>query len=459
MLPEIDPALLTPLHSPAQVLPNNTKDSSQPACVEQGTSSDENEIYDTSKKSCTSPSRRDSYSDSSGSGEEDLVKTPAKIPNMSWSSSLHQTLNNMVSQAQSQHEASKSQEDTICTMFYYPQKTPNKPEGEDSNPPSPLPSDMTLGRSYQPQAESACTNSMDKYHIYHISEPARQENLTSLKNDLENHFEDFELEVELLITLIKSEKGSLGFTVTKGNQSIGCYVHDVIQDPAKSDGRLRPGDRLIKVNDTDVTNMTHTDAVNLLRAAPKTVRLVLGRVLELPRMPVLPHLLPDITLTCNKEELGFSLSGGHDSLHQVIYISDINPRSVAAIEGNLQLLDIIHYVNGVSTQGMTLEEANRALDISLPSVVLKATRDGHPVVPSSKRSAFSTQSTKANGHHPVESCCKPVLTPSNSFSKVNGEEITEVLYPEGKCSTYQMKGSANLILSKESNVPLSLIHI
>ncbi|XP_077925033.1 tyrosine-protein phosphatase non-receptor type 13 isoform X7 [Halichoerus grypus] len=445
MLPEIDPALLTPLHSPAQVLPNNTKDSSQPACVEQGTSSDENEMYDKSKKQCTSPSRRDSYSDSSGSGE-DLVKAPAKIPNRSWSSSLHQTLNNMGSQAQSQHEASKSKEDAICTMFYYPQKIPSKAELEDSNPPSPLPPDMTLG-------ESASTNSMDKYHIYHISEPTRQESLTSLKNDLENHLEDFELEVELLITLIKSEKGSLGFTVTKGSQSIGCYVHDVIQDPAKSDGRLRPGDRLIKVNDTYVTNMTHTDAVNLLRAAPKTVRLVLGRILELPRMPVLPHLLPDITLTCHKEELGFSLSGGHDSLHQVVYISDINPRSDAAIEGNLQLLDIIHYVNGVSTQGMTLEEAKRALDMSLPSVVLKATRDGHPVVPSSKRSAVSTpQSTRANGHHPVEPCHKPALTPSNSFSKVNGEEIIEVLYPEGKCSAYQMKGSANLILSKESNV-------
>ncbi|XP_027456324.2 tyrosine-protein phosphatase non-receptor type 13 isoform X10 [Zalophus californianus] len=451
MLPEIDPALLTPLHSPAQVLPNNTKDSSQPACMEQGTSSDENEMYDKSKKQCTSPSRRDSYSDSSGSGE-DLVKAPGKIPNRSWSSSLHQTLNNMGSQALSQHETSKSKEDAICTMFYYPQKIPSKAELEDSSPPSPLPPDVTLGQSYQPQAESASTNSMDKY-IYHISEPTRQESLTSLKNDLENHLEDLELEVELLITLIKSEKGSLGFTVTKGSQSIGCYVHDVIQDPAKSDGRLRPGDRLIKVNDTDVTNMTHTDAVNLLRAAPKTVRLVLGRVLELPRMPVLPHLLPDITLTCNKEELGFSLSGGHDSLHQMVYISDINPRSVAAIEGNLQLLDIIHYVNGVSTQGMTLEEAKRALDMSLPSVVLKATRDGHPVVPSSKRSAVSTpQSIKANGHHPVEPCHKPALTPSNSFSKVNGEEIIEVLYPEGKCSTYQMKGSANLILSKESNV-------
>ncbi|XP_026951683.1 tyrosine-protein phosphatase non-receptor type 13 isoform X9 [Sagmatias obliquidens] len=454
VLPEIDPAPLTPLHSPAQVPPNNnSKDPLQTACVEQGTSSDENEMSDKSKKPCTSPSRRDSYSDSSGSGEDDLVKAPAKIPNMSWSSALHQTLSNMVSQAQSQHDALMSQETTICTMFYYPQKTPNKPELEDSNP-SPRPPHVTPGQSCQSQSESASTNAMDKYHKCHTSEPTRQESLTSLKNDLENHLEDFELEmIELHITLIKSEKGSLGFTVTKGNQSIGCYVHDVIQDPAKSDGRLRPGDRLIKVNDTDVTKMTHTDAVNLLRAAPKTVRLVLGRVLELPRMLMLPDLLPDITFTCNKEELGFSLSGGHDSLHQVVYVSDINPRSVAATEGNLQLLDIIHYVNGVSTQGMTLEEARRALDMSLPSVVLKATRNGHPVVPSSKMSAVSApKSAKANGHHIVEPCGKPALTPNNSFSKVNGKEIIEILYPERKCSTYQMKESADLILSKESDV-------
>ncbi|XP_036194717.1 tyrosine-protein phosphatase non-receptor type 13 isoform X15 [Myotis myotis] len=443
VLPDIDPALLTPLHSPAQVLPNNSKEPSQSACVGPGTSSDENEMSDKSKKECTSSSRKDSDSDSSGSGEEDLVKAPAKIPNMSWSSAFQQTLSNMLPLAQNQHEATKSQEDTICTMFYYPQKISSKPGLEPSNPPSPLPLDVTPG---PPQTESISTNLTDKYHIRHTSEPTRQDSLTSLKTNLENHLEDLELEVELVITLIKSEKGSLGFTVTKGSQSIGCYVHDVIQDPAKSDGRLKPGDRLIKVNDTDVTNITHTDAVNLLRAAPKTVRLVLGRVLELPRMPVPPHLLPDITLTCNKEELGFSLSGGHDSLHQVVYISDINPRSAAATEGNLQLLDIIHYVNGVSTQGMTVEAAERALDMSLPSLVLKATRDGQPVIPSSKKSAISTpKSAKANGHHTVEPCSKPALTPKDSFSQINGEEVS---HPEGKCSTFQMKGSENLILSK-----------
>ncbi|XP_036886568.1 tyrosine-protein phosphatase non-receptor type 13 isoform X10 [Sturnira hondurensis] len=450
VLPEIDPALLTPLHSPAQVLPNNSKDPPPPACAGQGSSSDENEMSDKSQKPCTSSCRRDSYSDSSGSGEEDPVKAPAKIPDMSWSSALHQTPSNAAPQAQNQHEATKSQEDTICTMFYYPQKILNKPGLEHSNPPSPLPPDVTSG---PPETECVSTNLTDKYHIHHTSEPTRQESLTSLKNDLENHLEDLDQEVELIITLIKSEKGSLGFTVTKGNQSIGCYVHDVIQDPAKSDGRLKPGDRLIKVNDTDVTNMTHTDTVNLLRAAPKTVTLVLGRVLELPKMPVLPHLLPDITLTCNKEELGFSLSGGHDSLHQVVYISDINPRSAAAVEGNLQLLDIIHCVNGVSTQSMTLAEAKRALDMSLPAVVLKATRDGQPVVPSSRKYAVSTpKSARANGHQTSEPCGKPTLTPNNSFSKVNGEEIIEVLYPEEKHSIYQMKASTNLILSKESDV-------
>ncbi|XP_045676051.1 tyrosine-protein phosphatase non-receptor type 13 isoform X12 [Phyllostomus hastatus] len=450
VLPEIDPALLTPLHSPAQVLPNNSKDPSPPACAGQSSSSDENEMSDKGKKQCVSSCRRDSYSDSSGSGEEDLVKAPAKIPNMSWSSALQQTPSNAASQAQNQHEATKSQEETICTMFYYPQKIPNKPGREHSNPPSPSALDETSG---PPKTECISTNVTNKYHIHHTAEPRRQESLTSLKNDLENHLEDFEQEVELIITLIKSEKGSLGFTVTKGNQSIGCYVHDVIQDPAKSDGRLKPGDRLIKVNDTDVTNMTHTDTVNLLRAAPKTVRLVLGRVLELPKMPVLPHLLPDIMLTCNKEELGFSLSGGHDSLHQVVYISDINPRSVAAVEGNLQLLDIIHCVNGVSTQSMTLEETKRVLDMSLPAVVLKATRDGQPVVPSSRKYAVSSpKSAKANGHHTSEPCGKPALTPNNSFSKVNGEEIIEILCPEEKHSTYQMKGLTNLILSKESDV-------
>lgn len=53
-------------------------------------------------------------------------------------------------------------------------------------------------------------------------------------------------EVELRVSLVKSDKGSLGFTLTKGPDD-NCYIHDIIQDPAKGDGRLYPGDRMIMV--------------------------------------------------------------------------------------------------------------------------------------------------------------------------------------------------------------------
>uniref|UniRef100_A0A8B9I4A7 Tyrosine-protein phosphatase non-receptor type 13 n=1 Tax=Anser brachyrhynchus TaxID=132585 RepID=A0A8B9I4A7_9AVES len=314
ILPDIDPSLLTPIHSPHQVFPDVSREVSGPSTGEQGDSSDENETIDPSKKRLKSPSRRDSYSDSSRSGDEEVMDSAAQV-------------GSAVTQAHSQYEARSGQEEAVRTILYSVHETSSKSELED-----------------------------DRYVVH--NDPCSAA----------------ESEVELQVTMTKSEKGSLGFTVTKGNDNVGCYIHDIVQDPAKSDGRLRPGDRLIKVNDIDVTNMSHTDAVNFLRAAPKTVRLVLGRVLELPKMPVLPHLLPDITLTCHKEELGLVLSGGHDSLYQVVYISDILPRSVAAREESLHELDIIHYINGVSTQGMSLKEAKRSLETSLPKVVLKATR-------------------------------------------------------------------------------------
>ncbi|XP_052054625.1 tyrosine-protein phosphatase non-receptor type 13 isoform X3 [Apodemus sylvaticus] len=431
VLPEINTAFLTPLHSPAQALLNSSKEPSRSSSLpEQGASSDENGVPGKTEKQCKPPSRRGSYSDHSESGEDDPVRAPAMA-------------------AFAHALPPRGQEESTCTMFYLPRKTPCKPEPENSRPPHQL--DVSPGQIRQPLAERAPSDSTGKYLTPLACQLSTEASMSTWKSDLGNHLEESELEVELLITLIKSEKGSLGFTVTKGSQSIGCYVHDVIQDPAKGDGRLKPGDRLIKVNDTDVTNMTHTDAVNLLRAAPKTVRLVLGRILELPRMPVFPHLLPDITVTCQGEELGFSLSGGHGSPHGVVYISDINPKSAAVVNGGLQLLDIIHYVNGVSTQGMTLEEANRTLDLSLPSVVLKVTRDGCPVVPSWTRSAVpAARFTKANGLTSTEPCGQPALMPKNAFSKVNGEEVSEAVCPGGKGWSSQTRESTDFTETEES---------
>uniref|UniRef100_A0A8C3KSC1 Tyrosine-protein phosphatase non-receptor type 13 n=1 Tax=Calidris pygmaea TaxID=425635 RepID=A0A8C3KSC1_9CHAR len=364
ILPDIDPSLLTPIHSPPQVFPDVNREVSGPSNAEQGDSSDENETTDLSKKRLKSPSRRDSYSDSSRSADEEVIDSPAQV-GLGWSSALYQTSDEAMTQVHG------GQEEAVRTILYSDQEAPSKSELEDSDLPLDLPLIPTC-RTIPDVTTSVLIN--DCFATPPSELTPHLEGMDSLVSQLEKNAEEYEPEVELRVTMTKSEKGSLGFTVTKGNDNVGCYIHDIVQDPAKSDGRLRPGDRLIKVNDIDVTNMSHTEAVNFLRAAPKTVKLVLGRVLELPKMPVLPHLLPDITLTCHKEELGLLLSGGHDSLYQVVYISDILPRSVAARDESLHALDIIHYINGVSTQGMTLREAKRMLETYLPKVVLKATR-------------------------------------------------------------------------------------
>lgn len=50
--------------------------------------------------------------------------------------------------------------------------------------------------------------------------------------------------------------------------------------------------------------MGHTEVVNLVRAAPRVVDLVVGRVLEPPKPPIEAHLLPDISFKGSQEPLG-----------------------------------------------------------------------------------------------------------------------------------------------------------
>ncbi|XP_053317697.1 tyrosine-protein phosphatase non-receptor type 13 isoform X2 [Spea bombifrons] len=394
VLPDINPLIGAPLNSPQQSFPEASRLITEcPQSPKHDDSSDENEdTTDRNFRRPKNPSRRDSYSDSSETGEEDFVPVPDERPVSAWNPSLYRTPSSMMVPPQDgQRETPGIQEESIRTSFYTPQESPSKPEFEDSNPPSPVPFDMT-------PTNSGTVPQIILSEAYCEPKPTQEDMLSMKSLDLKD-LEDFEPEVELHVTLTKSAKGSLGFTVTKANDSLGCYVHDIIQDPAKSDGRLQPGDRLIKVNNVDVTNMTHTEAVQLLRAAPKTVRLILGRVLDIPKPQVPSQLLPDITLTSSKGDLGLCLSGGPDSLSQVIYIENIKPGSVGDQEGSLKPLDILHYINGISTLNMTLDEARRALESSVPTVTLKATRDGNPVVPANK-DIFSSSavSTKINGY-------------------------------------------------------------
>uniref|UniRef100_A0A8C2F548 Protein tyrosine phosphatase non-receptor type 13 n=1 Tax=Cyprinus carpio TaxID=7962 RepID=A0A8C2F548_CYPCA len=267
-----------------------------------------------------SPSRRDSYSDSTDNDELEEAFSPANLEQASqaWDRSVYQT-----SMGRLPYEA--DMDDTIRSAYYSPRQSMSRPD---------------VSR---------------RSEIYSLS----------IRQFFVNVFE-----VELKVSLVKSDKGSLGFTLTKGNDN-NCYIHDIIQDPAKGDGRLHPGDRMIMVNNTDVSGMNHTEVVNLVRAAPKVVDLVVGRILEPPKPPIEAHLLPDITFQCHDESLGLVLDGGSDSGLGVLYVKDIIPGSVASAEGSLRHLDIIHYINGAPTQDLTLSESRRLLQLSLRNLSLK----------------------------------------------------------------------------------------
>ncbi|MBN3311884.1 PTN13 phosphatase, partial [Atractosteus spatula] len=387
VIPEIDATFLTPMSSPRKELsaPLETNQSKSALLQKEQSDSSAEDIEEKvgeaedglERLQIKSPSRRDSYSDSTDDDEVEKAFSPSmEQSSQAWDASIYQT----PSLSTTQYETACELEDTIQTATYSPQRSPSKPEFHDSNPPSPLLSEM----EHHPQAEVPSPTPLDERYFIsspssHLATPLAHEHQTQgveantgSLGDKGQDLEEFEPEAELSVSLVKSEKGSLGFTVTKGNDQ-SCYIHDIIQDPAKSDGRLKPGDRLIMVNRTDVSNMSHTEVVNVVRAAPKVVDLVIGRVLDVPKPPIEPHILPDITFQCQEEKLGLVLGGGSESPYKVLYVADIIPGSAVSVQTCLRQLDLIHYINGTPTQNLSLTEAKSILELSKPNIILKAT--------------------------------------------------------------------------------------
>lgn len=94
---------------------------------------------------------------------------------------------------------------------------------------------------------------------------------------------------EFEVTLTKVG-GSLGFTLRKQDNSIlGHTIRTLVREPALSDGRIRPGDKIISVNDTNMCNLSHEEAISYLRTCPDTVTLKLYRdAMQTPVSPASP---------------------------------------------------------------------------------------------------------------------------------------------------------------------------
>ncbi|XP_059677313.1 tyrosine-protein phosphatase non-receptor type 20 [Gavia stellata] len=207
------------------------------------------------------------------------------------------------------------------------------------------------------------------------------EDLEELEEEKEEK-EDCTTEVEIFVTLTKSENNGYGFSVVLNKVDNCLYVDEILNEPALSDGRLRRGDRIIMVNGIDVTSLPCNEALTLLQSSPPDLHLVVGRADSDPRPSIRPDEIPEITLTKGANgQLGLKLTGGAGSKLQGIYVLEIVPGSPASVEGSLQPRDQIVYICGLWTEGISLDDAVRVCEAATQNVQIKATRNGNPVVP------------------------------------------------------------------------------
>eukprot|EP00076_Gallus_gallus_P042192 XP_025007730.1 FERM and PDZ domain-containing protein 2 isoform X4 [Gallus gallus] len=207
------------------------------------------------------------------------------------------------------------------------------------------------------------------------------EDMEELEEEKEEQ-EDCTREMEVFVTLTRSENNGYGFSVVLNKMDNCLYVDEILHEPALSDGRLRRGDRIIMVNGIDVTSLQCNEALSLLQSSPPDLHLVVGRAGSDPRPSVRPDDIPEITLTKGANgQLGLKLTGGAGSKLQGIYVLEIVPGSPASVEGSLQPRDQILYICGLWTEGISLDDAVRVCEAATQNVQIKATRNGNPVVP------------------------------------------------------------------------------
>ncbi|XP_074185999.1 disks large homolog 1 isoform X14 [Rhinolophus sinicus] len=180
------------------------------------------------------------------------------------------------------------------------------------------------------------------------------------------------------ITLERGNSG-LGFSIAGGtdNPHIGddssIFITKIIAGGAAAqDGRLRVNDCILRVNEVDVHDVTHSKAVEALKEAGSIVRLYVKR-----RKPVSEKIM-EIKLIKGPKGLGFSIAGGVGNQHipgdNSIYVTKIIEGGAAHKDGKLQIGDKLLAVNSVCLEEVTHEEAVTALKNTSDFVYLKVAK-------------------------------------------------------------------------------------
>ncbi|XP_074234062.1 ligand of Numb protein X 2 isoform X2 [Camelus bactrianus] len=247
---------------------------------------------------------------------------------------------------------------------------------------------LTIARTGKPQpghtVREAGTQSSSQHHAQLLghSRPSSHKDLAQCVTCQEKH-----------ITVKKEPHESLGMTVAGGRGSksgeLPIFVTSVPPHGCLArDGRIKRGDILLNINGIDLTNLSHSEAVAMLKAsaASPTVALKALEVQVMEEAAQGPEEqlsavseneydaswspswlmwlgLPSALRSCHDVVLrrsymgswGFSIVGGYEENHtnQPFFIKTIVLGTPAYYDGRLKCGDMIVAVNGLSTVGMS----------------------------------------------------------------------------------------------------------
>uniref|UniRef100_UPI0037E954CF FERM and PDZ domain-containing protein 2 n=1 Tax=Semicossyphus pulcher TaxID=241346 RepID=UPI0037E954CF len=225
----------------------------------------------------------------------------------------------------------------------------------------------------------------------------------------------------ICVSLRKDPKLGLGIVIvgedTVGNYDLGIFVASIVPGgPADKDGRIRPGGRLISLNNISLEGVTFSEAAEVMQSSPEEVQLIIsqpkvrlspigvrssilrnfeaqttlltdgrlgddnldeivsammtpktGNRLSVPRERILSA--QDSPPNCGRPEeitvelkkisgsLGISISGGVNTNLQGLYIRSLVPGGAAERDGRVQTGDRLLEVDGMNFQGFTHQQA------------------------------------------------------------------------------------------------------
>ncbi|XP_040580191.1 membrane-associated guanylate kinase, WW and PDZ domain-containing protein 1 isoform X6 [Lepeophtheirus salmonis] len=230
-------------------------------------------------------------------------------------------------------------------------------------PPPPPPQQQQQQPPYSPPQQSS------QMELYDNSYQTQSQNelVYSYQDQQDQELNRLELDDQYYAVELRRGSRGFGFSIRGGRefQCMPLFVLRIAMDgPAASDGRLRVGDQIIEINGNNTKNMTHSEAIELIKSGGGVVRLLVRRGKMPPAAlmeqlsPMAPTPVPSIMSSQQSNALNRPMSAmsqpttnlGHYSLQQQQQLPTTHPNGNLHNYDNYNYLPNGHLLNGPVSQ-------------------------------------------------------------------------------------------------------------